>query len=98
MFSNPEVPGVLGVQEVADLLIVDFDIGYFYREINVWIDGLLLLDAREQLGTCEWDDTLVGAIFDVLSTHSEHGKHCGRALFCTGRRHGGIEGIALPHT
>lgn len=37
VFTDPEVAGVLGVQEVPHLLVVDFDIGYFYGEINVGV-------------------------------------------------------------
>lgn len=49
MFSNPQIARVLRVEEVAHLLIVDLDVGYFHREINMGVGRLLLLDAREQL-------------------------------------------------
>ena len=61
MLADPEIARVLWVEQVADLLVVDFDVGDFYGETNVGV-RLLLLDPREQLGTCERYNTLVGAI------------------------------------
>ena len=47
VFTDPEVARVLGVEEVANLLIVDLDVRYFYREMNVRVLGLLRFDSTE---------------------------------------------------
>ena len=47
MFTNTEIACVLRVEQVAYFLVVDFDVGYFYGEMNVGVGGLLLLDPSE---------------------------------------------------
>ena len=86
VLTDPEVAGVLGVQKVPHLLVIDFDVGDFHSETNVGV-RLLLLDPREQLGTCKWYNTLVGAICERGLLRGEHGEpseDTHNPSYCTG--------------
>jgi hypothetical protein len=62
MLPYPQVTHVLGVEQVPDLFVVDFDVGHFDSVGQVWIGRRFGVDAVEELGRGEGDDAFICAV------------------------------------
>ena len=67
MLANLEITLVLRIQEVADLLVVDFDVRDLDCELHVGVGGCFLCEANKEFGTGEGNNALVGAIWTCAS-------------------------------
>lgn len=63
MFSDFKISLVLGVQKVANFLVVNFNVGDLDYEFEVWVGGHLLVRANEELHASLRDNALVRAIY-----------------------------------